>query len=79
MKIKLIEDWKQAHHLGSVQTSAVLAAIFAFGPELLRAWSALPDDLKNLLPQGWGRVIATAGFVIVLLSRVFQKTDPPIS
>lgn len=75
MKLKLIDDWRTAHHLGSVQVSAGMAAVFGLGPELLSAWGSMPDDLKSMLPHGWAHVIATAGFLLVLLSRIFRKDD----
>ncbi|MBN3779945.1 hypothetical protein G3O06_20625 [Burkholderia sp. Ac-20345] len=70
MKFRLIDDWRDAHRFGSVRASAVMASVFGFGPSLLSAWGALPDDLKEALPHGWSRVIAVAGFLLVLGTRV---------
>ncbi|MFW6098602.1 hypothetical protein [uncultured Ralstonia sp.] len=71
MKFRLIDEWRQAHTFASVRLGALFAALFGIGPTLISAWGLLPDDLKAQLPQGWGRVIATAGFVLVLAARVF--------
>jgi hypothetical protein len=75
MRFRLIDNWRQAHKLGSVQMSGFMAALFGAGPALLDAWRSLPDDLKDSLPHGWAHWIATAGFVLVLLARVMRKAD----
>lgn len=76
MKFQLIDNWRQAHKLGSVQVSGAMAAIFAVGPALMDTWRSIPDDLKDSLPHGWAHWIATAGFVMVLLARVTRKAAP---
>lgn len=70
MTLRLIDEWRDAHRFASVRMSALMATLFAIGPSLLESWSALPDDLKAQLPQGWARAIATTGFVLVLLARI---------
>ncbi|WLE58400.1 hypothetical protein GIY62_14820 [Burkholderia plantarii] len=72
MKIQLIDEWRRAHRFGSVQLSAGLAAVFGAGPALFDAWRMVPDDLKDALPHGWPRVIATVGFLLVLGARLVQ-------
>jgi hypothetical protein len=42
------------------------------GPELLHAWALLPDDLKNSLPHGTARWVATTAFGFILLGRMFK-------
>ncbi|AOK40851.1 hypothetical protein [Burkholderia vietnamiensis] len=77
MKLRLIDDWRQAHKLASVRASSVLAFAFGAGPALLDAWRQIPADLKDALPHGWARWITTAGFVLVLLARMtrVEKAD----
>lgn len=77
MKLKLIDDWRQAHKLSSVRISSLMAVAIGAGPALLDAWRELPDDLKDALPHGWARWIATAGFVLVMLARMtrLEKAD----
>jgi hypothetical protein len=72
MKISLIENWRRAHKLGTVQLSSAFAVVFGAGPALLDAWRSLPDDLKDSLPHGWAHWIATAGFVLVLAARLVK-------
>jgi|GEM_PF-4454079 len=70
-------QWRDVHKLAPVRISTVMAALFGLGPILLDAWSAVPDDLRNALPHGWGRVIATSGFVLVVLAHLFVPTERP--
>lgn len=77
MKLALIDDWRRAHKLGSVQVSGAMAVIFGAGPALLAAWNQMPDDLKAALPTGWAHWIATAGFVLVLLARLVKFDRGP--
>ncbi|CAG9252422.1 conserved hypothetical protein [Burkholderia diffusa] len=72
MKLRFIDDWRRAHHFGSVQLSGALALLFGAGPALFSAWGMVPDDLKASLPHGWSRWIATSGFVLVAAARVLQ-------
>lgn len=71
MKLRMIDEWRSAHTFASVRVGAFFAALFGVGPSLISAWGLLPDDLKAQLPQGWSRVVATAGFMLVALARVF--------
>ncbi len=77
MKLKLIDDWRRAHKLSSVRLSSLMAVAIGAGPALLDAWHELPDDLKDALPHGWARWIATTGFVLVALARMtrVEKAD----
>ena len=43
--MKLIDEWKQAYRLFSVQAMALAGAIQG-------AWVALPDDMKTSVPPG---------------------------
>jgi hypothetical protein len=65
LRVRLIDNWRDAHHFVSMHLSAGLAAVLAIGPALLSTWGAMPDDLKQMLPNGWGRYIAIAAFVLV--------------
>lgn len=77
MNFRLIDDWQNAHKLGSVQISSVLAVIFGAGPALFDAWGSLPPDLKDCLPHGWARWIATFGFVLVVIARLVKADSGP--
>lgn len=72
MKLQLIEDWGRAHRMASIQFSAGFALLFSFGPELIHTWAFMPEDLKNLLPEGTGRWVAVGAFGLTLLGRLFK-------
>ena len=54
--MKLIEDWKQAWKLKSVQVGAMSAFFYAlilFSEQSLNIWNVIPQDLKNYIPTQW--------------------------
>lgn len=77
--IRPIEGIGRAWRLASVQLSALFAAIFAIGPELIHAWAFVPESLRAALPEGTARWVAAGAFGLVLLGRVFKLApkDPP--
>ena len=72
MNLRLIEDWRRAHRFASVRLSGGAALLFGAGPALFDAWRAVPDDLKDALPHGWARWIATGGFLLILAARMVR-------
>jgi hypothetical protein len=75
MRLRLIDDIRHAPKFASLHVSGAMALLCGAGPALFDAWSRLPDDLKASLPHGWARVIATGGFLLVMLARVVQIDD----
>lgn len=69
MKITLANNWRQIHKKGTVIFASFCAAITAFGPSIIDAWSALPSDLKAWLPRDWGRYLAIAAFLLTVVIR----------
>lgn len=51
--MKLIENWRQAWQMFSVQALALLAA-------LPLVWMGLPDDVKAMVPAEWRQWIMIA-------------------
>lgn len=56
----LIENWKSAWRWFSVQALGALVL-------LPIVWASIPDDVKHLMPLGWGKwvffIIAAAGLI----------------
>ena len=53
-KMKLIDNWKQAWKLKSVQVGAISTFFYLlilFSEQFLGLWSIIPQDLKNLIPE----------------------------
>jgi membrane protein required for beta-lactamase induction len=71
-EMKLIDDWKRAYRLFSVQAMALSTAI-------LGTWLVLPDDFKATLPHWIGNAAAIATLIAGVLGRVVQQTPvvPP--
>ena len=69
-KMKLIEDWKQAWKLKSVQVGAISAFFYAlilFSEQFLNIWNVIPQDLKNYIPAQWQEYVGMfVGVTIVL-------------
>ena len=66
MKIRLVEDWRQAWRWFSVQAIAIVTAFLA-------VWAVFPEDLKAVLPAGWTKAVAIAVLLIGLLGRLVQQ------
>ena len=60
--MKLIENWREAYRLFSVQAMAIATAGLA-------AWMVLPDDLKSSLP-GW---VDNAAAIVILVCGVLGR------
>lgn len=70
--MKLVDNWKRAHRMISVQLMAGAAAINA-------AWPAVPQDLKDALPHSivhWVSIILLACAVGGRLIDQGGTTDP---
>ena len=78
--MKLINDWKQAWKLKSVQVGAISAFFYVlmyaafellwlFGSNFPQFWAAVPQEIKELLPHSW---VLWLGFLNNVLS-VFAR------
>lgn len=53
----------------SVILSSVFAVIAAVGPAILETFNSLPPDLRDALPYGPARWVATVAFLLILVAR----------
>ena len=78
--MKLINDWKRAYRLKSVQVGALSAFFYVlmyaafellwlFGSNFPQFWAAVPQEIKELLPHSW---VLWLGFLNNVLS-VFAR------
>jgi hypothetical protein len=70
--MKLIDEWKQAWRMFSVQAMAA-------GVALQGAYVAMPDTFQQLIPHEWMHYISIALLVLGLFGRLVQQSpkDPP--
>jgi len=73
--MKLIDNWKQAWKLKSVQVGAISALFYVFmyaafellwqfGTYFPQVWAVVPEEIKQLLPHSW---VAWLGFLSSVL------------
>lgn len=67
MKIKLIDDWRQAHTFASVRIAAggAFMVILTF---LAQSWNFVPFYLQTRIP--YGEIIATGFFIATICGRL---------
>jgi len=63
--MKLIDNWKEAHKMFSVQAAAVLAVVS-------EAYTYLPD-IHNYLPQNYVTVAA----IVIIVARLLSQPKKP--
>ena len=66
--MKLVDNWKKAHRMISVQMMALAAAIQG-------AWPAVPDDLKSSIPPHLVQYVSIAILVAGIIGRLLQQSS----
>ena len=70
--MKLVDNWKRAHRMISVQLMAVTAA-------LQGVWPSIPQDLKDALPHGLVNWVSIALLGAAVFGRLLDQgttTEP---
>ncbi|AMW78866.1 N-acetylmuramoyl-L-alanine amidase [Acinetobacter sp. TGL-Y2] len=76
--MKLIEDWKQAWKLKSVQVgalSAIFYALILFADQFVQVWHIIPQDLKNHIPEQWQEYVGCFVGVAMILARLKKQPE----
>lgn len=76
--MKLIDNWKQAWKLKSVQVGAISAFFYAlilFSEQFLGVWNIIPQDLKNLIPEQWQEYVGIFVGVAMVLARLKKQPE----
>ena len=76
--MKLIDNWKQAWKLKSVQVGALSAFFYAlilFSEQFLGLWNIIPQDLKNLIPAQWQEYVGIFVGVAMVLARLKKQPE----
>lgn len=76
--MKLIENWKQAWKLKSVQVgalSAIFYALILFADQFVQVWHLIPQDLKNHIPEQWEEYVGCFVGVAMVLARLKKQPE----
>ncbi|NWK75952.1 N-acetylmuramoyl-L-alanine amidase [Acinetobacter sp. SwsAc6] len=76
--MKLIDNWKQAWKLKSVQVGAVSAFFYAlilFADQFVGIWNLIPQDVKNMVPEQWKEVVGCFVGVAMVLARLKKQPE----
>lgn len=73
MKIEPTNE-TEVYKKSSVVLSAIFAFITAVGPEIIAAWGLLPDSMRDALPEGVARWVATGAFLLIIAGRYTHIT-----
>ena len=84
--MKLIDNWKQAWKLKSVQVGAISAFFYAFmyaafellwqfGTYFPQVWAVVPQEIKELLPHSWVLWLGFLNNVLSVFSRLKYQPE----
>ena len=76
--MKLIDNWKQAWKLKSVQVGAISAFFYAlilFSEQFVQVWNIIPQDLKNKIPENVAEWVGCFVGVAMVLARLKKQPE----
>lgn len=76
--MKLIDNWKQAWKLKSVQVGALSAFFYAlilFSEQFLSVWEVIPQELKNKIPENVAEWVGIFVGVAMVLARLKKQPE----
>ena len=76
--MKLIDNWKQAWKLKSVQVGALSAFFYAlilFSEQFLNVWVLIPQELKNKIPENVAEWVGIFVGVAMVLARLKKQPE----
>ena len=76
--MKLIDNWKQAWKLKSVQVGAISAFFYALillSEQFLGVWNVIPQELKNKIPENVAEWVGIFVGVAMVLARLKKQPE----
>lgn len=76
--MKLIDNWKEAWKLKSVQVGALSAFFYAlilFSEQFLNIWVLIPQELKNKIPENIAEWVGMLVGVTMVLARLKKQPE----
>lgn len=77
-EMKLIDNWKQAWKLKSVQVGALSAFFYALillSEQFLSVWNVIPQELKNKIPENVAEWVGVFVGVAMVLARLKKQPE----
>ena len=77
-QMKLIDNWKQAWKLKSVQVGAISAFFYAlilFSEQFLSVWNVIPQELKSKIPENIAEWLGMFVGVAMVLARLKKQPE----
>lgn len=75
--MSLIENWKAAWKLWSVRLNAIGLALVSWPmidpSSALALWHAMPREVRDMLPQQTGQIVAITLFAAAAIARVVKQ------
>ena len=74
----MIDNWKQAWKLKSVQVGAISAFFYAlilFSEQFLNVWAVIPQELKNKIPENIAEWVGIFVGVAMVLARLKKQPE----
>lgn len=77
LKLRLIEEWRQAWRMWSIRFSALGAALMGvmvtYPNIIVEVWNAVPADVKYFIPPDIGKYLSLGFFVMIFVSRIIKQ------
>lgn len=76
--MKLIDNWKQAWKLKSVQVGAISTFFYVlilFSEQFVQVWNITPQDLKAYIPAQWQEYVGIFVGVAMVLARLKKQPE----
>lgn len=71
-KLKLIDNWKQAHKFASMKFSA-LGFLLSAADFCIQIWNVIPGSMMDRIP--YAPLISMGLFILVIIGRIFKLTS----
>ena len=68
LKLTLADGWQKLHRKGTVLAGAAFTAIAGAGPLIAQAWSGMPRELRDVIPQNVQQWIAYTIFGLTFIA-----------
>lgn len=72
-KFSLIKNWKLWWRFWSIRFGILGAFVVSFPDVMIQTWTALPEHIRNIIPEEYIPHIGTGLLVLSLVSRIIKQ------